>query len=320
STEMRIYFITGLGLSEDDPSDIYIGRYNINPPSRVAKIYAEMAKGKPTFGPPGTYIWNNGFDQWSVVWLYSDAPKEERGAIAATTIYDIIPRKLEIFPKNEAYDRIFINQQGVGFLESNTIDLKHQNITRAVAIEDFNNDGWPDILGIRGSEPGTYNGDPFLIVNYGGLKFKHQKKITLKNKEDDIGQADQLVVGFINNDGLPDVFITNGHGLAPGNKGPYKLFINKTKTENNYTIIELEGSISTKDALGAKVSLYTKKNKFLGYQELGVGYNRMQSTHKLHFGLGKYNGVLKAKIHWPSGVEQFIRVKQNKINHIKEKE
>jgi hypothetical protein len=317
---MCIYFIARRGLEEDDPSDIYIGRHNVNPRSRIAKIYAEMAKGRPTFGPPGTYIWNNGYGQWSIVWLYSEAPKKERGVITATNIYDITPRMLETYPTDEAFDKILINQQGVGFLELNTIELKHHHITRAVAIEDFNNDGWPDILGIRGSEPGTYNGESFLIVNYGGLELKHQKKVTLENKEDDVAQAAQLIVGFVNNDGLPDVFITNGYGLTPGNIGPYKLFINKTKTENNYIVIELVGSISNKDALGTQVSLYTKKGKFLGHRELGAGYNRMQNTHKLHFGLGKYTGVLKAKILWPSGVEQFVSVKPNKINYVKEKE
>ena len=216
SSEIHIYFITGKGLSKDDPSDIYIGKNKLSPRSRIAWISASMAKGKPQFSNPGTYLWNDGQGQWSIVWLYNKESKEERGAITADSIYDIKESMLEEFPRKEAFDRILINQQGAGFAELETIELKHFYITRAVAIEDFNNDGWPDIIGIRGNEPGTYNGEPFVILNCGicndsNLKLKCQKRISLKNKEDDIAQADQMVVGFVNGDGLPDLFITNAH-------------------------------------------------------------------------------------------------------------
>jgi len=316
SSEIHLNFIMASGLSENDPSDIFIGRNSLNPSSRVAKTDADMAKGEPAFSTPGTYLWNNEFGQWSIVWLYGESLKEERGAITASSLYDVEPKMLETFPKEETSDRIFINQKGLGFKELKTINLNHPSMTRAVVIEDFNNDGWPDIIGIRGNEPGTYNGEPFIICNQGRLILQHQRIISLENKDDDFAQADQMVVGFANQDGLLDIFITNGYGLTPGNVGPYKLFINNTSTVNNYVILELEGRQSNRDALGARVSIYTKERKLIGYRELGAGYNRMQSTHKLHFGLGSYQGIIKAHILWPSGIEQVVEIEPNRINHI----
>jgi hypothetical protein len=275
-----------------------------------------MAKGEPNLSTPGTYIWNSESRQWSIVWLYGKSLKEERGVITASSIYDVEPKMLETFPKEETSDRIFINKKGFRFKELKTINLNHLFMTRAVAIEDFNNDGWPDIIGIRGNEPGAYNGEPFIIYNQGRLILQHQRTISLENKDDNLSQADQMVVGFANHDGLLDIFITNGYGLTPGNVGPYKLFINSTNTMNNYAILELEGRLSNRDALGARVSLFTEGKKLIGYRELGAGYNRMQSTHKLHFGLGSYQGIIKAHILWPSGVEQIVEVEPNRINHI----
>lgn len=127
-----------------------------------------------------------------------------------------------------------------------------------------------------------------------------------------------LVVGFVNDDGLPDIFMTNGYGLIPGNKGPYKLFINKTKGDQNFMILELRGRDSNKDAIRAQVELLDDKDSIIGYNELGAGYNRIQSTHKLHFGLGAYSGKISARIRWPNGKIVTREVTANRINIIRE--
>ncbi len=316
SSEIHIDFIREPGLSEDDPSDIFLGRNNFNPTSRAVMVSAETARGEPTLSVPGTYLWNEGSSQWSIVWLYGETPKEERGILTAANIDGIEPKMLETFPKGVVSDRIFLNQRGLGFQELDTIDLTHQQNTRAVAIEDFNNDGWPDIIGIRGDEPGAPNGRPFIFLNKGQLAFETQSPDSLDNREDDIGQADQMIAGFVNPDGLLDIFMTNGFGLIPGNRGPYKLFLNRTETNNNYVIIELQGSKSNRDALGAQVELFDKDGALLGYKELGAGYNTMQGTHKLHFGLGSYSGKIDARILWPTGHEQTVEVIPNRINPI----
>jgi hypothetical protein len=318
SSEIHIDFIREPGLSEDDPSDIFLGRNNLNPASRAVMVSAETARGEPTLSVPGTYLWNDGSSQWSIVWLYGESPKEERGILTAANFDGIEPKMLETFPKDAVSDLIFLNQRGLGFRELKSIDLTHQQNTRAVAVEDFNNDGWPDIIGIRGDEPGASNGRPFIFLNNGQLSFETQSPDSLDNREDDIGQADQMIAGFVNPDGLLDIFMTNGFGLIPGNRGPYKLFLNRTATNNNYVIIELQGSKSNRDALGAQVELYDKDGALLGYKELGAGFNTMQNTHKLHFGLGSYSGKIDAEILWPSGHRQIVNVQPNKNNHIVE--
>lgn len=317
-SEIHIDFIREPGLSVDDPSDIFLGRNNSNPASRAVRVPAETASGEPAVSDPGTYLWNDGSGHWTILWLYENPDVEERGIITANNLEGVEPEMLESFPRQTIADRIFLNQRGLGFQDFDALDLSHEQKTRAVAIEDFNNDGWPDIVGIRGDEPGALNGRPFIFLSRGRLFFEPVAADSIDTQEDDIGQADQMAVGFVNGDGLPDLFITNGFGLIPGNRGPYKLFINQTNTKNGYVLLELQGKTSNRDALGAQVALYAKDGTLLGYRELGAGYSTMQNSHKQHFGLGSYRGRIIAKILWPSGFEQTVSVQPDKINVIVE--
>jgi len=155
-------------------------------------------------------------------------------------------------------------------------------------------------------------------LNQGEFSFEISRLGSLDSREDDIGQADQMIAGFVNQDGLIDLFMTHGFGLIPGNRGPYKLFLNRTESDNNYVIIELQGRSSNRDAIGAQVEVKVEDGTLLGYKELGAGYNTMQGTHKIHFGLGSYKGKIKAHILWPNGHEQSVEVILNSINTIVE--
>lgn len=306
------------GKTVNDPSNIFIGQYKQNPPSRIASISAEIAQGEPLFDKPGIYIWKDpGIKRWHIEWIYGEEKRKDKGKIIAESITNLKKEEFETLPVSAVQDKIFINKKGEVFEELGSFELTHSHTTRTVTICDLNNDGFLDIVGIRGSETGRYNGEPFVLINYGNLRFEFRN--IMQNNEDDIYQADQLVYGFFNDDGLPDLFFTNGFGLNPGSFGPYKLFLNNTRTTGNYVIVELEGSIANRDAIGAKVELFTIESDFLGYRQIGAGFNRSQSSHKLHFGLGQINNELIVRIKWPGTSnwdERTIII--NKINYIKQ--
>ncbi|HUX07478.1 MAG TPA: FG-GAP-like repeat-containing protein [Acidobacteriota bacterium] len=322
SAEILLELDDGRGMYQRSLENIHIGRRNVHPGSLTdLRITRSEAMGTPQDRGPGTYIWRTGKNLWAFEWRYRARTDEARGAVIADKISAVIPKGIETFARHTTRDRIFINRQGEGFEELDGIDLSHDQYTRALAFYDLDNDGNVDIVGIRGSEPGSINGEPFILVNRGGAQpiFDFRKKTGLGNSDDDLSQADQLTVGFVNGDGLPDLFVTNGYGQLPGSRGPYKLFINKTKTKNNYALLALEGVDSVRDAIGAQVSLYTRAGDFLGYRELGVVHNRMQHSHKIHFGLGKYKGMLKADILWPNGKRQSVKLKPNRLTFVREK-
>ncbi len=322
SAEIRLDLHDGRGMYKRSLLNIHIGRENAHPDSlHELAIVRSAAQGMPQDEGPGTYIWRSEKNLWVIEWRYRSKFDEARGAVIAERITNVYPDGIELVQGLTTRDRIFLNLEGKGFEELEGIDLMHDGYTRAAAIYDFDNDRDADIVGIRGSEPGSQNGEPFILVNRGGEKpdFIEQKIVSLGNSDDDLSQADQLTVGFVDGDGLPDLFVTNGYGQLPGSRGPYKLFINRTKTKNNYALLVLEGVDSVRDAIGAQVTLLTRKGEFIGYRELGVVHNRMQHSHKVHFGLGSYSGKLKAAIRWPSGRKQVEEVKPNRVTQIREK-
>ena len=99
------------------------------------------------------------------------------------------------------------------------------------------------------------------------------------------------------NDGDLDLFISNS------DRESY-FYENKTinNPSSNFTWfkLELEGTISNRDAIGTKVEIKTPSGKLVRYHS-GVGFIS-QSLQPVHFGLNGDNEVLELTIYWPSGL------------------
>ncbi len=296
------------------PADIFLGAARDHPADRFFTTTTAAAAGAPDDrDDPGTYIWFDSDDQrWNVLWRHdpADPGLPYGGSIQAPEVWEVLPIETETTAPEPVADLIFANHLGEFSPWPNQPELVHDTDTGACLIEDLNNDSYPDIVGLRRGEYGDYNGDPFILVNRGpDLGFVVLLSAQLVNAEDALSRADQLITGFVNDDGLPDLFFSNGWGLQPSNLGPYKLFLNTTVTANHYVNLDLVGVISNRDALGAQVELWSS-SRLLGYRELGSGFHRSQRSHLLHFGLGANPGPVWASIRWPSGIlsEHLIEV------------
>ncbi|MEZ5503411.1 MAG: CRTAC1 family protein [Halioglobus sp.] len=313
--------VPSLGRNRTDASDIFIGAERGNPQHRMAQIGRAKATGKPENREvPGTYIWYDpAADVWHVLWKQG----EEGAAVSKGIIYsqgiELLSKEgLESTPAPQAQDYILINDKGRGWTRLELPDLKHRDWTNYLTAADFNNDGNVDIVGVRtGANAAAANGQPFLVLNNGDLHFT--KTDILDTPEDDIFHADIIVHGFFNDDGLPDLFYTNGYGLLPGHVGPYQLWLNTTDTPNGYLLLELEGTRANRDAIGAQVTLYDMQDRLIGYRELGSDFGRGQNTHKIHFGLGDSIGPFSIRIRWPGSSEwQQTRVERNRLYRIQQ--
>lgn len=114
----------------------------------------------------------------------------------------------------------------------------------------------------------------------------------------------------IKNDGKLDIVISNINGSKP------QLLINKTENGNNRIRLDLEGMISNRDAVGARV--YVEREDGLIMNQIVKAGNSYQSTSSksLFFGLGKA-GISELRIQWPSGrTDIFSDVPANRILHI----
>jgi hypothetical protein len=101
-----------------------------------------------------------------------------------------------------------------------------------------------------------------------------------------------LATGDVNRDGRMDL-------LANHLDAPVSLLLNESEA-SNWLQIELVGSVSDRDAVGAVVEVRCGDETFTAWQTGGDGYMCMNES-MLHFGLGEHQQVEGISIRWPSG-------------------
>ncbi len=128
----------------------------------------------------------------------------------------------------------------------------------------------------------------------------------------DIGVGESVVVADYDVDGYLDLYVTNGLLFYPINEGgPDKLFRN-TGSGNNWMEIDLYGTTSNRDGIGAKVTVTAGGVSQI--REQNGGYHRWSQNHqRLHFGLGS-NTSATVTVEWPSGtVDTYTWVAANRL-------
>ncbi len=118
----------------------------------------------------------------------------------------------------------------------------------------------------------------------------------------------------VQNNGKPDLIISNIDGAH------MQLLLNKTDNGNNRIRLDLEGVISNRDAVGARVYL-EREDGLVQNQILKAGNSYQSSTSKsLFFGLGT-SAIKELIIEWPSGNRDIMHdIPVNHIIHIREGE
>ena len=99
------------------------------------------------------------------------------------------------------------------------------------------------------------------------------------------------------------------------------LFKRKGGTENHWLLLQLRGTRSNRDGIGARIEL-TSKLGLKQYQLVSTA-NGIYSAgdRRVHFGLGKETSIKSLEIRWPSGIRQTLTgIKADQILKIDEPE
>ena len=197
---------------------------------------------------------------------------------------------------------LFMNRGGA--FEDRAIQYKlHQPSLQVLGFGcqaiDYNNDGRSDLVVTNGNiekAPGEpLEQSPQFFINRGG-----EFRLLDVEEPSNYWQGKYLGRGMarldFNRDGQMDLMITH---LG----APTALLLNETHAGNNWLQVQLVGTQSERDAIGAKVVVTLSGKEHVQWMVGGDGY-LCRNDPLLHFGLGEEVLVESVEVIWPNGVTE----------------
>jgi hypothetical protein len=137
---------------------------------------------------------------------------------------------------------------------------------------------------------------------------------------DDIRDARGMATADFDNDGDLDIVINNNPGdLVGDQQHAHATFLrNDLGQKRNFLAVELQGTRSNRDGVGAVVTIDAGGAKQLRHVAAGSGYASQHSA-RLYFGLNDNARVDSLTVRWPSGlIERFENIEAQHLVSITE--
>jgi hypothetical protein len=182
---------------------------------------------------------------------------------------------------------------------------------------DFDNDGWKDLFVTRGHVQSMSSAARFTVKqqnavfrNLGGLRFASltaEAGLAAQPPKQHRGSA----IGDLDRDGRVDVVVS-----AIG--APAEIWMNDSPGNNHWLELQLEGTKSNRDAIGARIKVVTRGGAQYNHVTFCFGY-ASSSAGPVHFGLGPERSADLVEIRWPSGtVQELKNVTGDRVLRVKE--
>jgi len=219
---------------------------------------------------------------------------------------------LDIVVTNFSYDvnTLYKNLSGKFFIDESAtagMNVTTMALSWGVGFQDFDHDGDLDLFVSNGHiypqvddyDIGTrFRQRNHLFVNLGGGRLREASALAgpgLAIEESSRAAA----FGDYDNDGDMDIFVTS---LS----GPAMLLRNDGPAKGHYLQIQLVGSRSNRDGVGARVTVTAGGKKFVR-QRHGAGSYLSSADPRLHFGIGDAARIEKIEVIWPSGARNLLK-------------
>lgn len=278
---------------------------------------------------PAIHIGRTSADRWQVsvsAALESTAPhsasKYQQIALRITSTAPITELEAPegAIHAEEAPQRLFMNRVGKLVEESDKRGINNKAISAVnVVAGDFDNDMDLDLFTVGSGDVGKQQN--MLLLNKGDAYFD-VVKLAGGAAGPTTGVGDSVTTADFDGDGFLDILVANGGSMGrslglPSDGGGYQLYRN-LGNGNHWLGIDLEGTRSNRDGIGARVQVTAGGVTQTRYQDGGI-HHRSQNQSRLHFGLDKNARVDKVRVIWPSGVVQELSaIEVNKVMRITE--
>jgi len=215
---------------------------------------------------------------------------------------------VDVKGKQEYLLHAFFQNNGDGsfYNISESLKLSPWHFGWGTVFTDIDNDGDMDLYYVGNFEMlSAYNNPGHLFLNDGSGKFSEATEEYGLQTVDASGVptiAVGVAAGDVNNDGHVDLLVANG---AHSSFSSFPLLFTEKKDSNNWIRFKLEGTISNRSAIGAKIKV-TNDGKIQSQEVASGASSFSQNSLWLTFGLGTRTNVEKVEIHWPSGIIQTL--------------
>jgi enediyne biosynthesis protein E4 len=216
---------------------------------------------------------------------------------------------LDLFASDDSYCSLYENMgNGVFSDKANPSGISMaaaQFVGWSSSFMDYDNDGDVDIFKTNGALKHLYGHEDQLFQNEGDGKFR-DISLELGEYFNQAYVGRGTCIGDYDNDGDLDIYITNLN-----NRG---MFLRNNKgNQNNWLILNLIGTSSNRDGIGARVKISVGGKTQSAQKKSTTGY-LSQNDPRMHFGLAGNEAVDKIEIKWPSGKMQVLEsIKANQI-------
>ncbi|NNF35984.1 MAG: CRTAC1 family protein [Saprospiraceae bacterium] len=228
---------------------------------------------------------------------------------------------LDVFIGNAGFyeeqrNQLFLNEDGT-FIEviDDPVTL-FKGCTYGSSMVDYNNDGHLDLFITNG----------FCKSNLGNRLYRNKGDGTFEDRSSEFSVNPDVCSygnawGDFNNDGFMDLVIANCKN-SDGEEEQVNLYMLNNGNENSWLKLKLEGVVSNRSAIGARIYVKSKINGTEVHQMREItsqsGYSG-QNSLMAHFGLGDARNVESIRIEWPSGKSQeYNNIELNQLLVINE--
>ena len=220
---------------------------------------------------------------------------------------------LDLYITNLYENTLYLNNQDGTFSDlSAAAQVDDLGMGWGTSWMDYDNDGWVDLY---------VSNETYFPVNgnfYDNVMYRNRGNLTFELSSQS-GPLNSPFGGYgmasfdVDRDGRLDIVIANS-SITDGNQ----LLLNQTENEHHWITLVLEGTISNRDAVGAKALIYAGEQQWYDQVMAGTGF-ASQNSLQLHFGLADIEKIDSVIIQWPSGQKEvFQDVSLDSYYHILE--
>jgi len=196
---------------------------------------------------------------------------------------------MDCFVTNHDHESQLLINDGTGhYVEATNTGINVAGLPIQGVMRDFDNDGFLDVI-VAGSVH-------HIFKNNGDLTFTEVTGIF------DSNDMESFALGDLNNDGFVDVY--GGYaGIYTNPSNVDDVMWLNDGNSNNHLVVQLEGVISNRNAIGARIEIYGDWGIQVREVRSGESYGIMNSMIQ-YFGLGTATDIDSVVVKWPSGIKQ----------------